>query len=159
MITLKFKIGKAVIEVAGRNEKELIEDASLFYELPCECGLCKSTNLGFRHRRTTDYDFYEMLCLECRATYAFGQKKEGGGLFPKGKDGDWEPKYERQERSDDRGDSRNDRRRDDPPPRQGRSTEREDDRRNRHADERRTEKPRDREQSRPTADDDSDIPF
>ena len=161
MITLKLKVGKAVVEVTGKNEKEVIEDASIFYEMPCSCGLCKSNNIGFRHRAHKDYSFYELLCLDCLATFAFGQRKEGGGLFPKGNDdGNWEPKYEGKgghDRDDDRRDSRRDSR-DEP---RGRSTEREDDRRGRQQDERRgrTEAPLGREQPRPTADDSDDIPF
>lgn len=119
-ITLRMKIGGSEIAVAGKDLKEIIEQASIFYELPQECGLCQCKHLGFRHRRTDDYDFFEQVCLECGATYSLGQKKEGGGLFPRGnKDtGEWEPKYEkksdqrRDDRRDDRRDSRQDDRRD-----------------------------------------------
>lgn len=123
-IQIKTKVGNSVISISGKDEKDLIEQVSFFEELPCECGKCQSKNLGFRYRRAKDYDFYELRCKDCRATFALGQKKEGGGLYPRGSqerdhEGEWEAEYkgdrgERHDRRDDRdrdrGDSRNDRR-------------------------------------------------
>ena len=51
------------------------------------CGKCKSENLSYRIRKTTDekgkkeYLYYELTCLACYAKLTFGQS-ENGALFP-----------------------------------------------------------------------------
>jgi hypothetical protein len=114
------------INVQAKSIEDLIIDTSLLYELPCKCGKCESDDLGFRFRTSKSngkkYDFFELKCLACEATYALGQKMEGG-LYPRGhKDtGEWEVKYEGNDRSDD---SRDHQRSDD----RGRGRGRDDDR-------------------------------
>lgn len=113
-IGLKINIGKFQIQVSGKTEEEVFEQVSFFAELPCECGLCKSKNIVPRHRRTKDYDFYELKCADCKATFACGQKKEGG-LYPrgsqvKGHEGEWEEEYKRDDNDDRRGGREDDRR-------------------------------------------------
>lgn len=112
MLSTQATIGDMKINVQGRDLRELIEQASPIYECPQECGLCHSRKLGFRFRVASGYDFYELKCMECEATFAFGQQKKenGGGLFPRGSterghEGQWEPKFEgrdRDNRDDDR---------------------------------------------------------
>jgi hypothetical protein len=114
MLSTQITIGSQLkINVQAKTTEDLFIEASLWYELPCKCGKCESDRLGLRYRRSKDYDFYELVCLDCEATFALGQKKEssGGGLYPRGnKDtGEWDVKHEREERhsrDDDRGDSR-----------------------------------------------------
>lgn len=111
-VSTRIKVGSSmVITVQGKDEKDLIEQASFFGELPCKCGRCDSGELAFKYRRTDDYDFYELVCKACEATYALGQKKEGGKLYPRGnkETGEWDEKYV----GEGRGDRRNDRGRDD----------------------------------------------
>jgi hypothetical protein len=111
-IALKINIGKFQIQVTGKSEEEVFEQVSFFAELPCECGLCKSKNIVPRHRRTGSgkdlYDFYELVCADCKATFACGQKKEGG-LYPRGnkETGGWDEEYKPQDR-DERRDTRRD---------------------------------------------------
>jgi hypothetical protein len=122
---LKINIGKFQIQVTGKTEEDLFEQVSFWAELPCECGKCKSKNIVPQHRRTGNgkdiYDFYELRCNDCRATYSCGQKKEGG-LYPRGhKDtGEWEEEYKGTGQTDSRRDDRRDERRDD----RGRSDDR-----------------------------------
>lgn len=108
MLSTQATIGNMKINVQGRDLRELIEQASPIYECPQQCGLCGSKNLGLRFRMASGYDFYEVKCMECEATFAFGQQKKenGGGLFPRGSQdkGEWEKKYERGDHDrDDRG--------------------------------------------------------
>jgi len=113
---LKINIGKFQIQVTGKTEEDLFEQVSFWAELPCECGKCKSKNIVPQHRRTGNgkdiYDFYELRCNDCRATYSCGQKKEGG-LYPRGhKDtGEWEEEYKGTGQTDSRRDDRRDDRR------------------------------------------------
>jgi hypothetical protein len=46
-------------------------------------------NLQYRVRVADNFEYFEMVCLECSATFSFGQLKDGSGLFPKrkGQDG------------------------------------------------------------------------
>lgn len=155
-ITMRLKIGGSEIAVAGKNLKELIREASVFSELPCECGLCKSKNIGFKYRMTKDEDeYYEMLCRDCLATYALGQHKNGDTLFPKGnKDtGGWDEKYERR-KDDDRGrdDRKNDRQDD-------RRDSRREEPRGRQQDERRREPERKGGRGADHPDEEDNIPF
>jgi hypothetical protein len=106
MLSTQITIGALLkINVQAKSAEDLFREASLWYELPCKCGKCDSQNIGMRFRQTKDYDFYELKCLDCEATFALGQKKEanGGGLYPRGdKDtGEWEVKYEGGDRRDD----------------------------------------------------------
>lgn len=52
------------------------------FEEKC-CGCCQSEHIQPRVRHHDSYVFYELRCLDCNAQLAFGQKKEGGHLFPK----------------------------------------------------------------------------
>ena len=50
------------------------------------CGCCSGKNVSFGHRTAQGYDFYEVRCTDCGAKFSFGQRRDGGGLFPKTKD-------------------------------------------------------------------------
>lgn len=81
--------GKLTIEVEAPDAKGIfksVSDLQTIFESETSCGLCQSANLQLRVRTSAqDDDYYELLCVECRATFAFGQTKKGG-LFPKRKD-------------------------------------------------------------------------
>jgi hypothetical protein len=47
------------------------------------CGCCKSENIRPQVRHHESFVFYELRCQDCDAQLSFGQKKEGGNLFPK----------------------------------------------------------------------------
>ncbi len=53
------------------------------------CGNCESDNLQLAHRQPKGYDYYSVVCKDCRHELKFGQQKETNRLFPKG----WEPPY------------------------------------------------------------------
>jgi hypothetical protein len=57
------------------------------------CGACDSTNVRFVVRENRGFVFHEVRCQECHSALSFGQKREGGALFPKrkSKEGDYLP--------------------------------------------------------------------
>jgi hypothetical protein len=78
--------GRLVIKVQGENQKELFRQLSMVqdvFEADDSCGCCNSKNIRFRVRTHEGMDFYELLCQDCGAQFAFGQHKTGGTLFPK----------------------------------------------------------------------------
>lgn len=98
-ISTRIKVGNSLlITISAGDEKELIEKASFFGELPCKCGKCGGGNIAFKYRKATsrgkDYDFYELTCKDCDATYSLGQRMDGG-LYPRGnkETGEWDEKY------------------------------------------------------------------
>jgi len=81
------------IATAGNDPREIFKAASFWTkEFPKQCGHCKSKNITAGHRLASGYDFYEAICQDCNYTFAFGQLKDGSGLFPKTQDG-WKPPY------------------------------------------------------------------
>lgn len=80
--------GGVTLTFEAKDIKDLIVKCASLEEILGEstCGACQSPNVKFRHRRHDGNDFYEVRCQDCASTLSFGQKKEGGGLFPKRKD-------------------------------------------------------------------------
>ncbi len=83
-------------EIEGEGPKAIIKELAAIqeiFEAERACGVCGSDAIRFQFRQVDDFDFYELLCTAqgCRARFAFGQAKKGGGLFPKRKDeeGKW----------------------------------------------------------------------
>lgn len=79
-----------------KNVKELLKaltDVQEVFAQNTRCGACQSDRTIARHREAKGFDFYERVCLDCRAHLALGQTKEGDHLFPKRKDdqGNWLP--------------------------------------------------------------------
>ena len=62
----------------------LEEVETVFAHDACRC--CGSKNVTFGHAVRQGYDFYEARCADCSARLQFGQRRDGGGLFPKRKD-------------------------------------------------------------------------
>lgn len=90
--------GALTFELSGETTKDLFEQISAvqeIFEAEKSCGCCHSEDLRFLARQVDDFKFYEIACQnpQCRARFAFGQAKKGGGLFPKrkGEDGEWLP--------------------------------------------------------------------
>ena len=98
---MKIKVGLNEIQVSGEDEKELIEAASFFGQLPCSCGNCQSQEIGFSHRTALKdgkpCHFYGMRCNSCKWEFKFGVRQDGSGLFPKPSDdsskGGWQAPY------------------------------------------------------------------
>ena len=83
MITIKFQIGKNVIEASGDTAKKAIEDIAFFQSLPNECPVCQSP-VKFTFRTPQSYTFYGLECTgQDHHSTNFGQNKEGGTLFYK----------------------------------------------------------------------------
>jgi hypothetical protein len=92
MLKATVNIGKTAITVEAEGQKELFKEVGFFSELPCKCGSCKSENITLSHRKIKNFDFYSVVCMDCKHEFALGQKKEDGSLFPKG---EWKPPYTR----------------------------------------------------------------
>lgn len=82
-IQLKMKIGQNEVTISGKDEKEIIADASFWGQLPGECGSCHSKEIGFVHSTPSGYEYYMMKCRGCGYEYKFGIRKEDHKLFPK----------------------------------------------------------------------------
>lgn len=83
----KSRKGNLVLKVEGETQKDLFRElarAQEIFEAESECGLCQSADIRFRVRTIEDNEYFELACA-CGATFAFGQHKKGGGLFPKRK--------------------------------------------------------------------------
>lgn len=83
------------VEVEGKDNKDIFKQLSVFQELfdNGKCQACDGERVRFVVREVQGNTFYELRCLDCGATLAFGQKKADGSLFPKrkDKDGNWLP--------------------------------------------------------------------
>tara|TARA_Y100001972_G_C7468702_1_gene238804 strand:- start:52 stop:384 length:333 start_codon:yes stop_codon:yes gene_type:complete len=91
---VKFKPNdKLEFELEGAGQKEIFKELATVQEIFSEkkCGVCGSENIKFVVRNVEGNDYYELRCMDCGATLAFGQHKKGGTLFPKRKDenGNW----------------------------------------------------------------------
>jgi hypothetical protein len=81
--------GRVTFEMEADNPKALFKKLALVQEVfgaEDKCGCCGSQDIVYRTRLWDGNDYYELHCRECGAAFAFGQKKDGGGLFPKRRD-------------------------------------------------------------------------
>jgi hypothetical protein len=86
--------GRLTFRVSGEDVKGVfsqIAELQEIFESDTECGCCHSTELHYSARVVEDYRFYELECVACGAQMQFGQRKKGGGLFPKRRDDDGKP--------------------------------------------------------------------
>lgn len=92
---LTHKSDKVEIEVDGEDVKtafaQMAEAQEVF--LNTHCGACDSSDVRLVVRENKGFVYHEVKCMECGSALAFGQKREGGTLFPKRKtkEGDWLP--------------------------------------------------------------------
>lgn len=81
---------RLTIKISGESAKDIHEQLSKYQEIFSinQCGCCKNKDLRYITRVVEDNSYYELQCqnINCRAKFAFGQKKKGGELFPKRKD-------------------------------------------------------------------------
>lgn len=91
----KTKSGQLTFEVQAETASAVFKQIADIQEIfdQTQCGCCQSPDIRFRVRTVEDNNFYELICLGCRARFQLGQNKKGGGLFPKRKDadGNWLP--------------------------------------------------------------------
>lgn len=93
-----FKSPTLNIEVDGKDAKEVFESMAHAQEvfLNTHCGACDSDNTRFVCRKSGKYTFYEMRCMECGCSLAFGQRSEDGALYPRRTDKDTKSRLENQ---------------------------------------------------------------
>lgn len=78
--------GRLVIEVQTDEVRELFRLVAAVqdvFEAETVCGLCESQRLQNQVRTVSENDYFELICRDCHARFAFGLNKKGGGLFPK----------------------------------------------------------------------------
>ena len=84
-------------DVEAEQEDELFKQIARIQEIFQHngCGACGSTNVKFVCRLdTSDNDWLEITCQDCRAKLIFGRTKKGGLIFPKIK---WDQLSEKQQ--------------------------------------------------------------
>jgi DNA-directed RNA polymerase subunit RPC12/RpoP len=108
-VTYQTRDGRLNVELEGESQKDIFQSISRFQEVFEEsvCGKCSSDNIRYVVRNVDDNCYHELRCNDCQSKLAFGAHKQGGGLFPKRKDGDtwldnrgwvkWNPKTEQNE--------------------------------------------------------------
>ena len=82
----KSSTGRLVIEVEGPNAKAIFERIAEVQEIldaDAQCGCCGSPQIKFRVRDVKGNRFFELHCEACHARLAFGQNRDGVGLFPR----------------------------------------------------------------------------
>lgn len=80
--------GRMVFEVEGETPKNLfrsIAELQELFETEESCGVCNSLNIRLSHRVIDNNEYFGLRCA-CGAEFSFGQKRQGGGLFPKRND-------------------------------------------------------------------------
>ena len=94
-IEITQKVGTGInVTIRAEKQKEAVETAAFFGDLPSKCQKCGCENLTFTVRRPETFVYYGLKCKGCLAEFQFGQYKDGSGLFPK-YDGGWQTFEER----------------------------------------------------------------
>ncbi len=70
-----------VVTIRAETDKELIQRATLFSELPRECGSCGSKDLSLKFRSPQGYEFYQLVCNRCDLEFKISQSKQEHGLL------------------------------------------------------------------------------
>lgn len=90
---LTYKTDRSELTVEGGDVKEVFEEMAAAQEVFSNsvCGACDSHNTRLSVREVDGNRYYACKCSDCGAELAFGQKRDGGTLFPKkkDKDGNW----------------------------------------------------------------------
>ena len=86
----KTRSGQLIVKIEGRLFLDIIRGISEVDEVlrNDKCGCCESTNVRPNHRKSGNYDFYEMLCQDCGAALGLGVRQSDQKLFPRRKDED-----------------------------------------------------------------------
>lgn len=95
--TIKYsmKVGNNPVTIEAEGFKALMLRAGFLAEIPNKCGNCKSTDIVLNGRKVQGYDFFGVICRDCKHELKCGQLKEGGGLFWKHEDG-WVAPYKKE---------------------------------------------------------------
>jgi hypothetical protein len=86
-LTYRTKDARLSLKVQGETLKELFRTMATAQELfaDSQCGLCHSEDIKFRVRQADTYEFFEKVCAACNGVLAYGQRRDGSGLFPRRK--------------------------------------------------------------------------
>src|SRR5688572_21338136 len=79
-------ISNLKFELVADNAKDLFQQVAEIqevFEAETECGLCHVEDIHYSYREVGAYKYYELRCGACGAQFQFGQKIQGGQLFPK----------------------------------------------------------------------------
>lgn len=84
--SMKIMVGLTEVTITGDDQREIIEEAAFYQELPDQCPECQAS-LIFTARHPQSFNYYGMRCLgKPSHETTFGVKKEGGALFYKAKE-------------------------------------------------------------------------
>lgn len=90
---IRFKGQSVDIEVEGKDVKDAFAQVAGAVEVfsHTTCGACGAPGAVPVVRENGGNQYYEMRCRGCGACLSFGQRRDGGALFPKrkDKDGNW----------------------------------------------------------------------
>lgn len=84
------KVHFGTIEIDGENVKDIFREMSNVHEIfnESKCGCCGGSDIRPSTRTVEknkkNYEYFEFACNspKCRARLNFGQRQDGGGLFP-----------------------------------------------------------------------------
>jgi len=83
----KVKVSENIwFEADAEAEDDLFKQVARIQEIfqHSFCGKCKSSSVKFVCRRdSSENDWLEVACQECRAKLPFGRTKKGGQIYPK----------------------------------------------------------------------------
>jgi hypothetical protein len=90
---VSYNLRNCTLEVDGKDVKEAFVQLSSAVEVFShnQCGACGSPDVAPCVRENAGNTYYEMRCMNCRATLGFGQRRQDGALYPRRKDknGQW----------------------------------------------------------------------
>jgi hypothetical protein len=86
----KVKIGNGMIEIEGKDFKEVWAKAGFLNDVPRKCSLCGSEDVAPMYKTPKGYEYYGMKCRSCGAEQTFHSKKDDGSPFIK-----WDDKFEK----------------------------------------------------------------
>lgn len=107
---VRYQVGNVGVEVEAKDTKDAFSQLAGAVEIfgNQHCGACNSDAVVPAVRQRDGNTYYEMRCTQCGAALAFGQKRDGGALFPRRRDKNDEylpnygwVKFQRQAQTDD----------------------------------------------------------
>lgn len=90
---VRYKTEHYDIEVEGKDTKDCFAQISGAIEVfgSTGCGACGASGAAPVVRENGGNQYFEMRCRNCGSCLSFGQKRDGGALYPRRKDkeGNW----------------------------------------------------------------------
>lgn len=87
---IRYQLSNVQIEVEGKDVKDVFAQVASSVEVfgQQRCGCCNCDVVVPVVRENQGNTYYEMRCVNCGATLAFGQRKQDGHLYPRRRDKD-----------------------------------------------------------------------